>query len=158
MPPAWSYAADEAIALTGELDVPYVQSRARAFAREIGLAVRAQWAVAIAASELATNVVKFGLPGTLTLRARPGPPAFLEIEAADRGPGFADVERALRDGVSEGLDLTTLDALPRSRRGLGTGLGAVRRLTDELSVHPRTGGGTLVTARIHLRVSARPAE
>jgi serine/threonine-protein kinase RsbT len=150
MPPAWSYAAEEAIAIRRDADVALVQARARAFAREVGLGVRAQWAVAIAASELATNVLKFGAPGQLTLRVCLVPPPALEIEAVDCGPGFTDTERALRDGVSEGIDRAALDALPPARRGLGLGLGAVRRMTDELTIRAGAGGGSIVTARLHL--------
>lgn len=153
MPPVWSYAADEVIAVTRDADVTYVQARARAFARAVGLDVRAQWAVAIAASELSTNVTKFGPPGTLTLRVVAGPPPFLEIEAVDRGPGFADAEAALRDGVSEGVDRSAPDVLPSGRRGLGLGLGAVRRLTHELTITARPGGGSIVTARVRLERS-----
>lgn len=153
MPPAWSSAAEERIALTHASDAATVSSRARAFARAAGLGVRAQWAVAIAASELSTNVVKFGLPGTLTLRLHPGPPLALEIEAADRGPGFTDPSHALRDGVSEGLDQAALGAPVARRRGLGLGLGAVQRMTDELTIQSRPGGGSVVVARMLLRAS-----
>jgi anti-sigma regulatory factor (Ser/Thr protein kinase) len=148
MPPAWSSAAEELIALSHASDAAWVSSRALAFARAAGLDVRTQWAVAIAATELSTNVVKFGLPGTLTLRLQPGPPLALEIEAADRGPGFADLDHALRDGVSEGLDRTAPGPRPMARRGLGLGLGAVQRMTDALTVRPRLGGGSIITARL----------
>jgi anti-sigma regulatory factor (Ser/Thr protein kinase) len=151
MPPAWSSAAEERIVLANASDAACVQSRARAFARAARLDVRTEWAFAIAASELSTNVVKFGLPGTLTLRLCPGPPLALEIEAADHGPGFADPERALCDGVSEGVDVTALGALPARRRGLGLGLGAVRRMSDGLTIEPRPGGGSIVVARMLVR-------
>ncbi len=137
------------LACAGDADC--VQSRARAFARAAGLDRRAEWAFAIVASELATNVVKYGAPGTLTLRHRAGPPAALELEAADSGPGFADLDLALRDGVSEGVDVAMLGAHSPRRRGLGLGLGAVRRLSDELTIQPRLGGGSLVVARVLLR-------
>lgn len=152
MLPAWSSAAEELIAIAHADDAACVQSRALAFARAAGLDVRTQWAVAIAASELSTNIVKFGLPGTLTLRLQQGPPLALEIEAADYGPGFADLDHALRDGVSEGLDRTAPGPRPMARRGLGLGLGAVQRMTDELTIRPRLGGGSVVIARMLARL------
>lgn len=130
------------------------QARARALARDAGLDVRAQWAAAIIASELSTNVLKFGPPGTLTLRRSSGPPPFLEIEAADRGPGLRDVDDALRDGVSEGVDYARLDVSLAGRRGLGLGLGAVHRLAAQLTIRARPGGGTIVLARV---VAAEPS-
>lgn len=151
MPPAWSSAAEERVVLATMSDAACVQSRARAFARAAQLDRRAEWAFAIAASELATNVVKFGAPGALTLRRSPGPPAALALEAVDSGPGFADLPRALLDGVSEGVDTSAPGAVPSRRRGLGLGLGAVRRLCDELTVQPRPGGGSIVVARMLVR-------
>lgn len=150
MPPAWSSAAEEVIAITPATDAAYVQSRAREFARGVGLSVRAEWAVAIVASELTTNIMKFGPPGTLTLRLGAGPPPALEIEAADRGPGFADLDEALKDGVSEGFDPAKVESYSAARRGLGLGLGAARRMTDALTIGPRPGGGSIVLARVHL--------
>ncbi len=151
MPPAWSSAAEERVAIERASDAACVSSRARVFARAAGLDVRTQWAAAIAASELSTNVVKFGLPGTLTLRLCLGPPLALEIEATDSGPGFADPGHALQDGVSEGLNLVTRDPRLTLPRGLGLGLGAVQRLTDQLTIRPRPGGGSIVVARVLLR-------
>ncbi|UJR84562.1 ATP-binding protein [Sandaracinus amylolyticus] len=147
----------ETIELVREVDAAYVTPRAKAFARDAGLDVRGQWAVAIAASELATNALKFGPPGALTLRVRRGPPRVLEVEAIDRGPGFVDLDEALRDGVSEGVDRATAEVLPVSRRGLGLGLGAVRRLMHELVVTAREGGGSVVIARLFLDGDQRAA-
>src|SRR5215213_4177194 len=75
--------------------------------------------VAIVATELATNLVRHAQHGrlllqTLDLRSE----TCVELVAIDSGPGMADLHRCLRDGVSTGDTL-------------GTGLGAVRRLSDE---------------------------
>ena len=59
----------------------------------------------------------------------------LEIEVSDDGPGIGDLERALADGYS-------------TAGGLGQGLGAVRRLSDEFEIASRPGGGTRVRTRV----------
>lgn len=74
----------------------------------------------------------------------------MEMVTHDRGPGFADVESAMRDGFSQGQDLV-LEVPPTHRSGLGAGLGAVERLMDELRIEGRPGGGTVVTAVKRLR-------
>lgn len=128
----------------------YVQVRARAFARAARMPARSQWAYAIVASELASNVLKYGPTGTLTLRARETPMPCVEIETVDAGRGIGDVEQALRDGISEGIDHARAGTPLQARRGLGLGLGAVRRLADSLTIETREGGGTRVLARIAL--------
>jgi anti-sigma regulatory factor (Ser/Thr protein kinase) len=143
MPPVSSFGAEEAISVAEDADVAYVQARARLFAERAGLHKRVAWAVAIVASELATNIVKFGAPGKLTLRDLRGR---IEIEACDSGPGFLDTHAALRDGVSEGIDRNAVEVAFASRRGLGLGLGAVQRLADTLDIARRAQGGSVITA------------
>jgi serine/threonine-protein kinase RsbT len=150
MPPAWSFAADEVIVLARETDVVYVQVRARNFARAARIPPRAQWAYAIVASELASNVLKYGSTGSITLRGRMAPRPFVEIETVDAGRGIGDVEHALRDGISDGVDHAKNGTPRHERRGLGLGLGAVQRLSDSLRIAPRADGGTLVVARFDL--------
>jgi len=61
-------AVEEVISLSCDADAVVVQNRALRFARAVGFADRTAWEVAIAASELATNVVKYGIGGRLVLR------------------------------------------------------------------------------------------
>ncbi|MBI2391754.1 MAG: hypothetical protein HYV09_19345 [Deltaproteobacteria bacterium] len=63
----------------------------------------------------------------------------IELVAEDDGPCFADVDSALRDSVSEGIDLAAAEPRP-SRPGLGTGLGAILRLMGSLTIERREGG------------------
>jgi anti-sigma regulatory factor (Ser/Thr protein kinase) len=91
--------------------------------------------VALAATELATNLVKHARQGEMLLSAieRDGDPV-VEILALDRGPGMPSVERCLEDGYS-------------TAGSPGTGLGAVRRLAGALDVYSRPDG-TALLARI----------
>jgi len=115
------------------------------FAARLGFNERATSEIEIAAAELATNLLRHAGGGTLTVRAVLDPFAGLELITTDNGPGFADVETALRDGFSQGKDLV-LEVPPTQRAGLGAGMGAIRRLMDELHIENRPEGGAIVTA------------
>ena len=92
--------------------------------------------VAIVATELASNLAKYGEQGQLFLQTLRSPRGCeVELLAVDRGPGMADVQRCLRDGFS-------------SAGTPGTGLGAVRRLSSEFDIHSSPGAGTVVLSRI----------
>ncbi|EHR52660.1 anti-sigma regulatory factor (Ser/Thr protein kinase) [Saccharomonospora marina XMU15] len=100
-------------------------------AREAGLSERDVERVAIAATELAGNLVKYAVDGLLMAIGRPG--AF-DLIATDRGPGLRHVEDSMRDGYS-------------TSGTLGIGLGGVRRMADEFDIFSRYGEGTVVLAR-----------
>lgn len=92
--------------------------------------------LAIAITEVATNIIKHAKRGEILLRPSQltGAKA-IEILAIDSGPGFADFDLSARDGVS-----TTGTA--------GTGLGAMRRFADEFDVYSQPDRGTVFYLRI----------
>src|SRR5579862_4714517 len=91
-------------------------------------------AVALAATEMATNLVKHAGNGTILLqRVQENGSAGLRLIAIDKGPGIPDLARALRDGHS-------------TTGSMGTGLGAVRRVSDTFEIYTATGVGTLIRA------------
>ena len=145
-PRASSSPAELRIDIRSPAEVAWVQRQVRDYAAGCGLAPALQWALAIAASEAATNILKFAGSGTLALRVLGGTPRWVELEARDRGPGIPDPDAALEDGVSEGA-LRAAELRPDRRRGLGLGLGAIRRLTDRVEIRPNPGGGTILLAR-----------
>ena len=115
---------------------------AQALAKSLGFDPPACEEVALAATELATNLLKHARGGKLTLTPlADGGCVGLEVESLDRGPGIANVERALADRFS-------------TAGTRGTGLGAVNRLMDELDITPEPGRGTLIVCRKWVR---RPA-
>ncbi len=136
MPAALSSVADWTIEVVSPGDTAIVQVRARKFAEQAGLARGRQIEFAIAASEAATNLLKHAGSGAITLRAGSG---FVELEAVDHGGGIADVPAAFRDGVSRGQ---LVEGAPR-RDGLGLGLGAIARLTDQIQILSSPRGTTL---------------
>lgn len=92
--------------------------------------------VALVVTELGTNLVRHATRGRLLLgQRRTSGPACFEVLALDSGPGMADVERCIQDGYTTG-------GTP------GTGLGAVKRLSDEFAFFSALGTGTVIVARI----------
>lgn len=98
--------------------------------------------LALVVTELGTNLVRHARGGRLlvAVRAQPGGDV-VEVLAVDTGPGMADIDHCLRDGV-------TSSTTP------GTGLGAVRRLSDEFAAFSAAPGGTVVLARVAPRRGA----
>jgi anti-sigma regulatory factor (Ser/Thr protein kinase) len=98
--------------------------------------------LAIVVTELATNLQRHAQGGRLLLGVRPDA-GEVEVLSIDRGPGIANLPRSLADGYSTG-------GTP------GTGLGAVRRLSDVCDFHSAAGEGTLVLARLHAGPMRKP--
>jgi anti-sigma regulatory factor (Ser/Thr protein kinase)/FixJ family two-component response regulator len=96
--------------------------------------------VALVVTELGTNLVKHARAGRLLLASREfsGGPADIEILSIDEGPGMGDVSRSMRDGFSTG-------GTP------GTGLGAIKRLSDDFDVYSAAPTGTLIVSRVRAR-------
>lgn len=114
-------------------DVVRVRQIVRRWAVDLGFSLVDQTKVVTAASELARNTVIYGGGGTARLEAlQEGGRRGLRVTFEDKGPGIADIEEALRDGVTTG-------------NGLGLGLGGARRLSNEFSIESRVGHGTRVT-------------
>jgi anti-sigma regulatory factor (Ser/Thr protein kinase)/serine/threonine protein phosphatase PrpC len=112
---------------------------ARALAETLGFAPTACEEVALAVTEIATNLVRHAQGGKLILTSlaaegRPG----LQVESLDQGPGIRDVEQALADGFS-------------TAGSRGAGLGAVNRLMDELEITSVRRHGTRIVCRKWLR-------
>ncbi|WP_042298505.1 anti-sigma regulatory factor [Paraburkholderia bannensis] len=111
--------------------------RLRQFVRDqaiaLGFSLIEQTKFVTAASELARNTLQHGGGGEARVEALSnGARVGLRLTFTDRGPGIADIERALQDGFTTG-------------NGLGLGLGGSRRLCDAFSIDSTPGSGTTVT-------------
>lgn len=103
-------------------------------AEELRLGETRGGAAALAATEMATNLLKHAGSGNMLLqRVQENGYSGLRLIAVDKGPGIADITRALEDGQS-------------TAGSMGTGLGAIRRVSDRFEVYSVPGGGTLVRA------------
>jgi serine/threonine-protein kinase RsbT len=123
------------VRLAGDLDVAAAARAAREEAERCGLSrVEAQH-VATAVSEIAGNAVKYAGGGRVELAPveRSGRRG-IAIAVDDSGPGIADIEAALRDGVSAG-------------GSLGFGLPGARRLMDDFDVASGPDGTRVTMAR-----------
>lgn len=103
-------------------------------------------AVALAATEMATNLVKHAGQGNMLIqRVGENGSSGLRLISVDKGPGIADMAAALRDGHS-------------TAGSMGAGLGAIRRVSDVFEVYSAAGAGTLVRAEFWKRQPAHQAE
>lgn len=113
-------------------------------AASLGLNETKSGQTAIVITEAARNAVVYGGGGQLLLSGTKSKSATrMEIIALDRGPGIADLSRALQDGYSTG-------GTP------GTGLGAIKRMAGVFDVFSNAKG-TAIFARIEQSETDAPA-
>ena len=98
----------------------------------------------IAATELATNIVRHAGHGEILMQVLDdGIHPEFEMLAIDKGPGMQDVDACMRDGFSTGGTA-------------GQGLGAIARLSGTFDIFSAMGQGTVVLSRIQRDQNPRP--
>jgi serine/threonine-protein kinase RsbT len=129
------------------LDVYALREAAGKLAQELGFPRRERAELLIVVSELCTNIVKYGVRGTLELERQVDPihGIGIAITASDVGPAFHDLKMALQDGYDDRGPIDPGQLMQRG--GLGIGLGAVRRLTDSLTVDYNAEGKSIRVVR-----------
>jgi anti-sigma regulatory factor (Ser/Thr protein kinase) len=139
------------------LDVYALREAVTKLATELGFRRRECTELSIVVSELCTNIVKYGVRGSLEVErhvdAVQG--VGIAIIAHDIGPAFHDLEMALRDGCDDRGPIDPV--LLMKRGGLGNGLGAVRRLTDFLTVDYNSEGKSIRVLRYLRRPPRKPS-
>jgi anti-sigma regulatory factor (Ser/Thr protein kinase) len=159
-------ATTAAFAVTAGWDLPVTDpshvhaavAMADAAVTHAGLSPADRAACALIATELATNLARYARDGRLVATATdPGPAAWVQLAAIDRGPGIPDVAAAMADGYS-------------TANSLGGGLGACQRAAGVFDLFTtatgtvtiaRTGPGAAVLtgpARVGGILAARPGE
>ena len=124
----------ESLPIRSSEDVVRMRQWVRARAVSMGFTLVDQTKIVTAASELARNIIEHGggeghvRLDLITNNSKNG----LRLTFEDKGPGIADVDKALKDGFT-------------SRGGLGFGLGGAKRLVNEFEIVSRPGEGTRVT-------------
>lgn len=122
------------IAVTESSQTGEARRRAQEFAEDLRLDETRCGQVALATTEIATNLVKHAGSGhVLFQRLQHNGEAGMRVTGVDRGPGIAEITKALADGHS-------------SFGSMGSGLGAIRRLADEFSIYSVPGAGTVIVA------------
>ncbi|WP_205826425.1 ATP-binding SpoIIE family protein phosphatase [Microbispora catharanthi] len=97
--------------------------------------------VAVAVTEAVSNLVKHAVEGAVLVRPHLERPGAVELVAVDKGPGIADLGRALRDGYS-------------TSGTLGIGLGAIARMATGWDVYSVPGRGTVLV--LHFTADGLP--
>src|ERR1700728_801371 len=111
-----------------------IRRRTLELAEELHLGEKRSGAAALAATEMATNLLKHAGSGNMLLqRVQQNGSSGLRLIAVDKGPGIADITRALQDGHS-------------TAGSSGNGLGAIRRVSDVFEIYSDSGAGTLIRA------------
>lgn len=109
------------------------------FAKKIGFSEIENEEIALAGTELASNLVKHAGGGAIKMSVlQSGDRLGIEIESEDTGPGIPDIELAVTDGYS-------------TAGTLGTGLGTVNRLMDHLDFHPKPQAGLRIVCHRWIR-------
>jgi serine/threonine-protein kinase RsbT len=123
------------ISIVDESDLTQAVLEVGRLARQVGLPELERSRCMTAASELARNILKYAGTGTVRLvRLSEEDGSGLEIVVEDRGPGIADIDRALEDNFS-------------TSGTLGLGLPGVRRLMNDFEIESKPGEGTRVVVR-----------
>src|SRR5262249_54031839 len=105
-------------------------------ARTVGFDANQLGRVAVVVTEAATNLVKHAPQGQLLARAFDrGGVAAIEVLALDQGQGISNVGESLRDGYS-------------TSGSPGTGLGAIKRLSDEFDIYSTPGKGVALVPQL----------
>jgi anti-sigma regulatory factor (Ser/Thr protein kinase) len=107
---------------------------ARRVARDLALDEVATEQAAIVAAEASRNVALHGAGGHVLITPAPSRDA-VDVLALDRGPGIADLARALADGYS-------------TSGTAGQGLGAIARISSRFDVYSAPRKGTALFARV----------
>lgn len=118
------------------------------FADSIGFDATEQGEVGIVATEAASNIVRHAEAGEILIRGLSRKRSQrdergLEILALDRGPGILDSESAIADGWS-------------TAGSMGSGLGAIGRLSFLSDLYSRRGGGLALRAELWGEPTPRP--
>lgn len=113
---------------------------AQILSKRVGLDEEEAARAAIVITEAARNLAKHAKEGQIIVRGVNDDWSGIEMLAIDKGPGISSIAEAFRDGYST-------SGTP------GTGLGAIRRLSDDFDFYTQPERGTVLLARIRSKQS-----
>jgi serine/threonine-protein kinase RsbT len=121
------------VPIRADVDVVVARQKIRGLVSDLRFSGSELTLIATAISEVARNIVSYAGNGEIVMRViQRGQRRGITVVARDRGPGIADIERAMKDGFS-------------TSRGLGLGLPGSKRLMDEFELVSEVGKGTEIT-------------
>ena len=107
--------------------------KAVAYAEDLHMNADVRGEIALATTEIATNVIKHAGKGHILLqRFGNNGDLGLRVTGVDHGPGIADMSRALADGNS-------------TAGSLGKGLGVIQRISSSFDIYSVPGSGTVIS-------------
>lgn len=122
------------ILVTDSTHVGEARRKAIEFAQKADFGDSETGALAIAVTEMATNIDKHSRRGTIVIEAiGNNGSSGVRVLSLDKGPGIRDLNAAFRDGYS-------------SSGTAGNGLGAIKRLSRTFDIYTAPGLGTAVLA------------
>ena len=118
-------------------EISLLKKMLKKLALQIGLTNYQLAKLDIIISEITSNFLKHATtPGEILYREiRRGANSGVEIIGIDHGPGMHDPTHLMKDGVS-------------TVNSMGTGMGAMKRLSDQFGIYSLPGWGTLLLSRI----------
>jgi serine/threonine-protein kinase RsbT len=127
--------ATETLPLHSSEQVVLLRHAVRRRAVELGFSLVEQTKIVTAASELARNTIQHGGGGHATIEmVNDGRRFGLRLAFEDKGPGIADVTRAMTGGYS-------------TAGGLGLGLSGAKRLSHHFEIYTQPGCTRVVIMR-----------
>ncbi|MGJ9417391.1 ATP-binding SpoIIE family protein phosphatase [Massilia sp. CMS3.1] len=131
-----SLSTQHAFPIVHASDISAARRAGQKMALELGFNETRAGQLALIVTEAGTNLLKHAGEGVLYLSpAQSAGVTGVDVLAVDNGPGIDDVDACLRDGMS-------------TAGTSGTGLGALRRLSDEFDVWSEPGDGALFFMRL----------
>jgi anti-sigma regulatory factor (Ser/Thr protein kinase)/serine/threonine protein phosphatase PrpC len=123
----------------GPADTQRAAELACKFVDSLGFTPKDRAEIALVVTELASNLIQHASGGTVRLsRIEAVGHIGIQVESEDSGPGISDLEQAITDGYS-------------TAGGLGTGLGTVNRLMDDLAAYSRPERGVRIICQRWMR-------
>lgn len=131
-----SLTQQELFAINHASDVAAVRRSGQKLADALGFNETRAGQLALIITEAATNILKHAGEGEIHVGpAQSAAGLGVDVLAVDKGPGIADLDASLIDGVS-------------TAGTAGTGLGALHRLADEFDAYTQPGQGSAFFMRI----------
>jgi anti-sigma regulatory factor (Ser/Thr protein kinase) len=128
-------ASQSSLSIGDSSSVGECRREARQLAEAYGFDATQVGQICIVATEVAANILKHAARGQMLMQVLDdGFSSEFEVLGMDKGPGMINVDQCMRDGYS-------------THGTLGTGLGAISRLSSTFDVFSAAGKGTVLLSR-----------